>query len=63
MMALIISKKNSIFEKKNMTQPAVQPIVKPDKTKPKEPVRPEPSRRDKPFQPNVTPGTTTQPKA
>lgn len=46
-----------------MTQPAVQPIVKPNKTKPKEPVRPEPSRRDRPFQPDVTPGTKTQPKA
>lgn len=46
-----------------MTQPIVQPIVKPDKTKPKEPVRPEPSRRDKPFQPNVIPDTRIQPKA
>ena len=52
-----------IFVKKDMTQPAVQPIVKPDKTKPKEPVRPEPSRINKPFQPDVTPGTETKPKA
>jgi hypothetical protein len=58
------SKKNSIFEQKNMT-PEVKPEVKPKKS-PNEPfIKPvkEPSRKDKPFLPNVTPGIKTDPKA
>jgi hypothetical protein len=54
-----------IFVKKeNMTQPLVAPVTKP-KTTPKkpfsEPVKP--TRRTKPFLPEVAPGTITQPKA
>jgi hypothetical protein len=53
-----------IFVKKNeMTQPATKPLVpetKP-KTAPNQPVKP--SRRDKPFLPEVAPGIKTDPKA
>jgi hypothetical protein len=58
------NEKTSIFVKKeNMTQPltAPMPITKPKITEPKKPV--EPSRRDKPFLPEVTPGIITDPKA
>ena len=55
----------SIFVKKeNMTQPATKPmpLTKPSPSKPfVEPVKP--SRRDKPFLPEVTPGIVTDPKA
>jgi hypothetical protein len=55
----------SIFvRKENMTQPATKPLVpetKPKTTEPKKPI--EPSRRDKPFLPEVTPGIVTDPKA
>lgn len=53
-----------IFVKKNeMTQPATKPLVpetKP-KTTPNQPVKP--SRKNKPFLPEVTPGIKTDPKA
>jgi hypothetical protein len=55
----------SIFVRnENMTQPATKPLVpetKPKTTEPKQPVKP--SRRDKPFLPEVTPGIVTDPKA
>ena len=55
----------SIFVKKeNMTQPVTKPMpsTKPSPNKPfVEPVKP--SRRDKPFLPEVTPGIVTDPKA
>jgi len=50
---------NRIFvQKEDMTQPITKPI-----TKPATPKKPIPSRKDKPFLPDVTPGTKTQPKA
>jgi hypothetical protein len=58
------NEKTSIFVKKDsMTQPLTEPmpITKPKITDPKKPV--EPSRRDKPFLPEVTPGIITDPKA
>jgi hypothetical protein len=55
----------SIFVKNNtMTQPATKPLVpetKPKTTEPKKPVQP--SRKNKPFLPEVTPGIVTDPKA
>lgn len=53
-----------IFVKKNeMTQPATKPLVPETtpKTTPNQPVKP--SRRDKPFLPEVAPGIKTDPKA
>ncbi len=55
------SKKLSIFERKDMS-PEVKPKTKPKVAPSVAPVR-EPSRRDKPFLPNVTPGVKTRPKA
>jgi len=54
------SEKLRIFETKNMEQPVIKP-AKPE-TKPSTPVK-EPSRRDKPFLPAVTPGVQPDPKA
>jgi len=57
----------SIFVKKeNMTQPATKPMpsTKPSVTPNKPFVEPvKPSRRDRPFLPEVTPGIVTDPKA
>jgi hypothetical protein len=54
-----------IFVKKeNMTQPQTKPMIpetKPRTTEPKKPVQP--SRKDKPFLPEVAPGIKTDPKA
>jgi hypothetical protein len=58
------NEKTSIFVKNNeMTQPSTAPMpsTKPKTTEPKKPVQP--SRRDKPFLPEVTPGIVTDPKA
>lgn len=43
-------------ENNNMTQPITKPKTKPQ-------TKPEPSKKDKPFLPEVAPGTRTQPKA
>lgn len=54
---------NRIFvQNENMIEPVTKPIVKPT-TKPTIPDTPKPSRKNKPFLPNVTPGIKTQPKA
>lgn len=56
---LKILENNRIFvQKEDMTQPITKPV-----TKPATPKKPLPSRKDKPFLPDVTPGTKTQPKA
>ena len=56
---------SSIFVKKeNMVQPQTKPMIpetKPRTTEPKKPAQP--SRKDKPFLPEVTPGIKTDPKA
>lgn len=55
------------FNQEDMTQPTTEPTVKPKPvTKPSTnpTIKPiEPSRRNKPFQPNVTPGVRPEPKA
>lgn len=56
---------NRIFvQNEDMTQPITKPVTKPT-TKPSTPEKPKPkpSRKDKPFLPEVAPGTKTQPKA
>ena len=54
---------NRIFvQNENMTQPVTKPVTKPQ-TKPANPEQPKPSRKNKPFLPEVAPGTRTQPKA
>lgn len=51
---------NRIFvQNEDMTQPVTKPVTKPQ-TKPEQP---KPSRKNKPFLPEVAPGTKTQPKA
>lgn len=59
------NEETSIFVRnENMTQPVTKPLVpetKPKTTEPQKPVKP--SRRDKPFLPEVAPGVTTDPKA
>ncbi len=65
---LDIFKKNHIFDIKeslnqdDMVEPKTKPMVKPMvKPTPNQPVKP--TRKNKPFLPDVTPGTKTQPKA
>lgn len=54
------TEKLRIFEENIMQEPVVKPTTKPA-TKPSE--TPEPSRKDKPFLPIVTPGVKPDPKA
>lgn len=49
-------------QNEDMTQPVTKPVTKPQ-TKPTTPETPKPSRKNKPFLPEVAPGTKTQPKA
>lgn len=58
--AVIKAKLNESFNQDDMETPIVKPITKP-KVTPTTPVKP--SRKNKPFLPNVTPGIKTQPKA
>jgi hypothetical protein len=59
------NEKTSIFVKNDtMTQPATKPLVPETKPKINEPKQPTPpSRKNKPFLPEVTPGIVTDPKA
>ena len=60
---LKLSENNCIFaQNEDMIEPATKPEVKPQ-TKPATTPEPKPLRKNKPFLPNVTPGTKTQPKA
>lgn len=60
---LNLSENNSIFvQNEDMLQPVTKPVTKPQ-TKPTTPDQPKPSRKNKPFLPEIAPGIRTQPKA
>ena len=51
------------FNQDDMAQPVKEPVVKPTKPQTQPQTSPKPSRKSRPFLPEVAPGTRTQPKA